>query len=154
MAPDTYGEILARNIRAARSRAGIGQENLAARMRALGFEPWIRQTVGATERRDASKAARRRPTAEEIIGLALALGTTVPGLMAPVDEHEAVELQKDGPSISVNSLAKLASGLNDRSLTWDGDKPVFADGKSAWFAGDPDAPEVVKARWAEAEDES
>ena len=82
MAPDTYREILARNIRAARSRIDIGQEDVAARMRALGHDAWIRQTVGATER------GRRRPTAEEVLGLAYPLKTTVDRLMTPLWEDE------------------------------------------------------------------
>jgi len=52
-------------------------------MRALGFEPWIRQTVGSTER------GRRRPTTEESIGLALALETTVPRLLMPIVEDNS-----------------------------------------------------------------
>jgi transcriptional regulator with XRE-family HTH domain len=121
MAPDTYGEILASNIRAARSRVDIGQENLAARMRALGYSAWIRQTVGATER------GRRRPTAEEIAGLALALETTIGRLMQPVDEDQAVELQQGGPSVPVNTVRLSVVGRwIDGEIAWDGDKPVIA----------------------------
>ena len=58
MAPHTYGEILARNIRAARSRIGIGQENIAVRMRALGYEAWIRQTVSSHGARTAPADSR------------------------------------------------------------------------------------------------
>jgi transcriptional regulator with XRE-family HTH domain len=120
MAPDTYDEILARNIRAARSRVDIGQENLAARMRALGFSAWIRQTVGSTER------GRRRPTAAEIAGLAFALQTTISRLLAPVDEDQAVALQPDGPLVSVNSVRLSAIGrIPVGEVEWDGDKPVI-----------------------------
>jgi hypothetical protein len=45
-----YGEVLAANFRAARARAGLGQELVAARMRALGYSEWRYQTVGAVER--------------------------------------------------------------------------------------------------------
>ena len=41
----TYGEVLARNIRAARSRIGLGQAAVANRMRALGYQEWRPQTV-------------------------------------------------------------------------------------------------------------
>jgi 8-oxo-dGTP diphosphatase len=135
MAPDTYREILARNIRAARSRLGIGQDNVALRMRALGYDAWIRQTVSSTER------GRRRPTAEEILGLAACLGTTVQHLMSPL-------LFQDGP-VELPSGAVLApgqvrslifgTGPNDeqirgssvqgatdlRGIRWQGDAPVW-----------------------------
>jgi transcriptional regulator with XRE-family HTH domain len=119
MAPDTYDEILARNIRSARSRVDIGQENLAARMRALGFGAWIRQTVGSTER------GRRRPTAAEVAGLAFALRTTISRLMAPAEEDQEVQLQPDGPAVSVNSVRLSAVGkIPVGEVEWDGDKLV------------------------------
>jgi transcriptional regulator with XRE-family HTH domain len=120
MAPDTYGEVLARNIRAARSRADVGQENVAARMRALGFKAWLRQTVGATER------GRRRPTAEEIAGLSYALETTISRLMDPVDEDGTVELQPGGAALPVESIhVSVTGGRRVGELAWDGDKPVM-----------------------------
>jgi transcriptional regulator with XRE-family HTH domain len=98
----------------------IGQENLAARMRALGYNAWIRQTVGSTER------GRRRPTAEEIAGLALALQTTIGKLMQPVDEDQAVELQSGGPAVSVMSVRLSVVGRSIAGeVEWDGDKPVI-----------------------------
>ena len=45
-----YGEVIARNIRAARSRLDANQENLAAHMRALGYLAWLRQTVANVEK--------------------------------------------------------------------------------------------------------
>jgi transcriptional regulator with XRE-family HTH domain len=144
MAPLSYGEILARNIRAARNRLGIGQESAAVRMRALGFDAWIRQTVGATER------GRRRPTAEEILGLALALETSVRALLEfPYDEAVAFP----GGQLGAKSMERLVGGLNDKTVRWKDDAPEFTAGKAAWFAGDQDAPDVVKARWAAAEDD-
>lgn len=120
MAPHTYGEILARNIRAARGRADIGQDSVAARMRALGYDAWIRQTVSSTER------GRRRPTAEEIFALSLVLNTSVMALMEPAAEDEAVDL----PSGSVlpwqwaKATVVLRGGLH---MKWEGDEPVFPD---------------------------
>jgi transcriptional regulator with XRE-family HTH domain len=120
MAPTTYADVLARNIRAARSRADIGQENLAVRMRALGYEAWIRQTVGSTER------GRRRPTAEEILGLAYALETSVASLLAPADEDKIVDLPS-GEAVSVGSVFRSAFGFNDGEISWKDDVPVFVD---------------------------
>ncbi len=130
MAPHTYGEILARNIRAARSRIGIGQENVAVRMQALGFSAWIRQTVSSTER------GRRRPTAEEILGLAACLETTVHHLMSPLPQDGSVELPSGFPLTfgQVRSLL-FGHGPNDddprssvqgardlRGIRWNNDK--------------------------------
>ncbi len=120
MAPTTYADVLARNIRAARNRADIGQDSLAARMRALGFDAWIRQTVGSTER------GRRRPTAEEIFGLSYALETSISRLLAPTEEDKVVEFPSGDP-ISVDSVRLSAIGkIVHGAVTWDEDKPVFA----------------------------
>ena len=72
----TYGEILAANFRAARARCALDQEEVAARMRALGYSKWRYQTVGVAEK------GKRRLAAEEIIGLARALETTIGALMS------------------------------------------------------------------------
>ena len=73
----SYADVLAKNIRAARARRGIEQEPLAARMRALGFSAWRRQTVAGVEKNT------RRLTAEEVLGLALALETSFIRLLEP-----------------------------------------------------------------------
>jgi 8-oxo-dGTP pyrophosphatase MutT (NUDIX family)/transcriptional regulator with XRE-family HTH domain len=133
MAPTTYSEVLARNIRAARSRADIGQESLATRMRNLGYSAWMRQTVGSTER------GRRRPTAEEIFGLALALETSIPALLAPTADDDGIGLPRG--SIASRSVEKLATGFNDHAIRWHGDVPVFGQGASSWFVDEH--PEIV-----------
>lgn len=118
MAPTTYAEVLARNVRAARSRADIGQESLAARMRALGHKAWIRQTVGSTER------GRRRPAAEEILALSLALETSIAALMAPGDEDKIIDLPS-GETLSVAAVQMSAHGITESDVQWEGDVPVF-----------------------------
>lgn len=117
MAPTTYAEVLARNVRAARSRIDLGQDAVAARMRALGFSAWLRQTVGSTER------GRRRPTAEEILGLAFALETTVQRLLTPIGEDKWVELPS-GMSVDVNAVVRLVDGSNDGAIEWYGNTPI------------------------------
>jgi transcriptional regulator with XRE-family HTH domain len=138
MAP-TYGAILAANIRGIRNRKGLGQEALAKRMRGLGHE-WVRQTVGATER------GRRRVLVEEVVALAAALETTALALMVPTRDDKVVELA--GEPLEGKSVEALISGLNDGAIRWKDDEPVFSTGKRAWFQGDPDAPDAVKAAWA------
>lgn len=122
MAPETYHQLLARNIRAARARRGLGQESVARRMRALGYEAWVRQTVGSTEK------PSRRVTAEEILGLSYALETSVSVLMSPsADEEASVVGLGPGSSVPVESVYRSArAALNDGAVRWDGDVPVIA----------------------------
>lgn len=113
-----YGLILGRNVSAARGRLQLSQGAVAARMRALGFQ-WQQQTVAAVEK------AKRRPTAEEIFGLAWALGTTIPALTGASGQDEAIRLP-GGQTIGAVSVERLAGrGVNDRAITWHGiDVPV------------------------------
>jgi transcriptional regulator with XRE-family HTH domain len=143
MAP-TYAAILAANIRGMRNRKGIGQEALAERMRGLGHE-WVRQTVGATER------GKRRVLVEEAVALAAALETTALALLVPTQDDKVVEFA--GEPIEGKSVEALISGFNDGAIQWKDNRPVFSPGKRAWWAGDPDAPDAVKAAWAR-EDET
>ena len=123
MAPHTYGEVLARNIRSARSRIDIGQESVAARMQDLGYSAWVRQTVGSTER------GRLRPTAEEIFALAIVLETTVQRLMTPLWEDKWVDLPS-GASLRVGAVVTLVTGElaagdsipTSQEFSWHGNK--------------------------------
>jgi transcriptional regulator with XRE-family HTH domain len=120
MPQDSYDDVLAANIRAARSRRGLQQEPLAARMRALGYSAWLRQTVANVEK------GRRRVTAGEIFGLAVALEVTIPQLMAPSDPDGLVEFP-NGQVIHSFSVEQLAGrGRNDHAVQWaDDGMPVF-----------------------------
>jgi hypothetical protein len=137
----TYDQILARNLRAARARLGpLGQESVAARMRALGHASWLRQTVSSAEK------GRRRLSAAEVFALALVLETSVSALLTATADDESVTFPTF--DLGFRSAAQLVSGFTDKAVQWtDDDKPVFTGGKSAWMAGDPDAPDVVKAAW-------
>lgn len=75
--PGRMQSLIAANLRAERARAHLGQEDVAARMRELGYAYWVRQTVSKSESR-----TPRRVTADEIFGLAIALGTSAGRLMA------------------------------------------------------------------------
>lgn len=121
MVPVSFNDVLAANIRSARTRLRLEQESVAARMRALGYAYWTRQTLSKVER------GNRRVLAEEVPGLAVALGRTVSRLMAPVDEDGAVRLYGDGPPISALFLRLSAVGQTPAGeVEWDGDKPVIA----------------------------
>jgi transcriptional regulator with XRE-family HTH domain len=110
--PTPYADVLAANIRAARSRKGLQQEPLAARMQDLGFSAWLRQTVANVEK------GRRRVTAEEIFGLAVALETTIAALMTASDPDGWVQFP-NGKSIHSVSVELLAGrGRNDHAVQW------------------------------------
>lgn len=115
-----YDEVIAGNVRARRSRLGIGQERLAARMRALGYSAFLRQTVSKVEK------GERRLTAAEVNGLAWALETSIAGLMTPTADDKTVEFPSGG-SVSAESAARSVHGDNDGSVKWDGDVPVYTD---------------------------
>jgi len=100
--PTTLGAILARNIAAARAGRGLQQSDLADRMRALGWK-WVRQTVGEIENN------RRRLTAEEVLGLAICLETTMLRLLTPLWTEEEVELP-GGISLPQASVRIVLSG--------------------------------------------
>lgn len=116
----SYGEVLAKNVRAARSRAGLTQDELAGRMRALGYAAWLYQTVGNVEK------GKRRVTAEEVLGLALSLDTTIAALMGAADQDQAVVLP-NGHGIHSSSVERLAGrGVNDHAVQWQDDgTPMF-----------------------------
>jgi transcriptional regulator with XRE-family HTH domain len=76
----TFNDALIANFRAERARAGVQQEELAERMRGLGYK-WKRQTVSELER------GERRLLAEELIGIAMALKIPASRLLDPFDAH-------------------------------------------------------------------
>lgn len=115
----TYGAVLAANVRAARARASLGQETVAARMRALGYAEWRYQTVGVVEK------GKRRLGAEEVLALAEALGTTVFALMRPAEDDGLIRFPS-GAAISARSVALSAVAHNDGAVTWDGNEPRFS----------------------------
>lgn len=120
MAPTSYSDVLARNLRAARSRLDINQEALAARMRSLGYSAWLRQTVANVEK------ARRRVTAEEIFGLAYALETSIGALMQATNDDLLVAFPGGG-AVAAVSVQRSAAGRNDGAVLWDDGAPSFPE---------------------------
>jgi len=116
----SYADALMRNVRAARARRGLEQELLAARMRALGFSAWARQTVARVE------AGKRRLTAEEVFGLALALETRFTALLEPVSDDGPIALPS-GDELLFNTVHELIWGGSEYTVSWDGDVPQFPD---------------------------
>lgn len=119
--PETPGRHVARNIAGARNELGLDQKQLAARMRALGWK-WVRQTVGEAEN------GRRRLTTDEIVGLSIALETTIATLLSPPDRAVGVGLPSGG---WVSAELVRASIRGDMSASfrwgvrWKEDEPLF-----------------------------
>ena len=107
-----YGEVLGRNISAARGRRQLSQSAVAERMRALGFQ-WKQQTVAAVEKN------RRRPTTEETFGLALCLEVSMPALTAPDADQDGFIGLPNGFRLGAISVERLAGrGVNDHAVQW------------------------------------
>jgi transcriptional regulator with XRE-family HTH domain len=100
-----YADVLARNVRAARARARIGQAEVAAVMSKMGFGAWVRQTVTKVER------GERRLTAEEVLGLSIALRTTIAALMMPQNEDNGIMLPS-GYILPGSSVQASVSGYS------------------------------------------
>ena len=98
-------------------------------MRALGFSAWVRQTVTRVER------SRRRLTAEEILGLAYALETSIGSLMDPSPDDKQVAFPS-GQAISVGSVQRSVRHFYDGAVGWFGDAPDFGSGTWPWPAGE------------------
>lgn len=107
--PLPYRVILAGNVAAQRARLRLRQGDLAARMRALGWHWWV-QTISELEQ------GRRTIRADEILGLALALQTTVPALLALPPDTASVAL----PSGELVAASRVTA--NDGTVEWDGDQ--------------------------------
>ena len=80
--------VLGRNVAAVRARRDMSQQELSDRMRVLGWPGWFRQVVGKAER------GSRQLTVPELIGLAVALETTVTRLLEPQPEDGHVMLRR------------------------------------------------------------
>jgi transcriptional regulator with XRE-family HTH domain len=122
MTAPTYSDVLAQNIRAARSRKRLGQANVVARMRALGFDQWHRQTMGKVER------GERRLLAEEMLGLAIVLETSLGGLLDPSPDDRFVALPT-GHAINAMTILRSIRHLNDGMVYWKDDEPRFDPGQ-------------------------
>lgn len=135
MSGATYREILARNIRGTRSRKGLNQRSIAVRMQALGYDAWLHQTVGNVEN------GRRRVTAEEIVGLALALETSIGALMDPSRDDREVTLPSGLP-VPVGSIQRSIRHFNDGFVGWIDDNPDSTGSTWPWPSSEA-GPELV-----------
>jgi transcriptional regulator with XRE-family HTH domain len=114
----SYGLLISRNVVAQRARIRMSQASLAARMKALGFG-WYPQTVSSVERGD------RRLDVGELVGVALALETSIGMLLDPSSDEQFIELPS-GDRMLAGTILRLVRHFNDGMVSWDGDKPRFA----------------------------
>jgi 8-oxo-dGTP diphosphatase len=112
---DAYRLILGRNVSGARGRLQASQTAIAERMRSLGFDDWRQQTVAKVEK------GNRRLSAEELLGLAEALETTLPALIASVGGELFVEWPSESgrfvPGAEIIHLAGGGKG-GTRMIAW------------------------------------
>jgi transcriptional regulator with XRE-family HTH domain len=116
----SYGRTIAGNIAGVRARKGLKQSDVVERMNSLGYSDWHRQTLSRVERSD------RRIQAEELLGLAIVLETSVTRLLAPVWEDKHVELP-NGMPLGVIAVEGYIGGewVTDERILWHGNKPVY-----------------------------
>ncbi|HEY5360299.1 MAG TPA: hypothetical protein VIJ82_21875 [Streptosporangiaceae bacterium] len=142
MQPVKYASLLARNIRAARAAANLSQTDVSARMQSLGFAAWLRSTVSLAEQ------GKRRVTAEELLGLALVLETSMVRLAVPAEESPWIELPAGGV---IHGSGVRGPG----EIRWAGNVPSFMREAAAWtdsVAADPMQTAAILAGRTEAED--
>jgi hypothetical protein len=119
-APVPYGTVLATNAKLRRTVAGIKQASCSKRMRALGFD-WHPQTVGAVER------GERRLTAEEVLGLSLALVAPIAALLIPDTNIDFVTLP-DGKVVPAEHFSRSIMDMRNLGevVRWtDDDEPEW-----------------------------
>jgi transcriptional regulator with XRE-family HTH domain len=107
-----YREILAANVRSARTRRHITQTSLARRMTRLGYR-WHFQTVGAVER------GERRLAADELLGLSVALETPMSVLVYRSPQDEELVSLPSGLRVALPEARRRPD--EPASLLWDGD---------------------------------
>jgi hypothetical protein len=92
-----------------------------------------------------------RITAEEVIGLAMALETTVPRLLEPLAEREWVQLPS-GESLPRGFFVDLVRGRIPGDITWHNDKPVRVGRAAAALAFEAKWPDgdATPAGWSDA----
>ena len=105
-----YEVIIGEQVHAARSRIGMSEEDLADRMRHLGYASWSHQTVSDAERGDHHLAAA------EVLGISLALEVSVADLVLPTRGDQWVVKLHDGPVVPLGGFVPI---------TWEGNSLGF-----------------------------
>ena len=115
-----YGDVIARNVRVAIARRGLSQEDLAERMRHLGYPAWIRQTVSNTVR------GKRRLVAEELLGIAVACEVPITSLLLPSADDPPLVTLPAGQPVAKPRQAFAPPGPDAGQVLWDRNVPKFS----------------------------
>lgn len=113
-----FSVIVGKSARGTRLARSLSQEQVAARMRAMGFSGWLRQTVGQVER------GKRRLVVDEVLALSFALETSIAELIMPAADEQLIELPS-GRTVSVAVVRHSIRGNRAAGFRWSGDTPVF-----------------------------
>jgi transcriptional regulator with XRE-family HTH domain len=116
----TYGDVIAANLRAARARARLSQTAVAARLQRLGYTSWDSSKVSRAERNGVAVLA------SELLALAVALESTVgelAGVNAPPDA--IVEFPDPDFWLSGVNVRNSVYNFRDEAVKWDRDYPVI-----------------------------
>ena len=114
----TYADSVVTKLIYARTRLRLSQKTVGKRMSALGFN-WRQQVVNAVE------TGTRRLQVDELLGLAIALETTLQELLSP-SASDQVTLPS-GESLSADFVTSSIFGMETvcSAVTWTDDKPEF-----------------------------
>ena len=118
VASTSYAKVIVSNLRAVRNRKDLEQRDLVERMRQLGFTNWHRQTLSRIEQ------GQRKLLAEELLGLAYALDTSIEVLLSPAADEPGYISLGDG-SVAPADAAARVRGVTDGAICWEGNTPVF-----------------------------
>jgi transcriptional regulator with XRE-family HTH domain len=111
----TYAEEIAANIKAARTRAGLTQRQLASKMQTLGFN-WQHSLVAKLE------AGNRPLLASEVLALCLCFGVSMATILGSAEGDRLVGIGKtEVGSITVRRHADGIMSEFSRALIWYGD---------------------------------
>ena len=174
---DSSDSIFARRLRTIRKQGGVTQKQLADRMAARGHK-MLQSTIAKIESGERPVSIGEAVQLAEVLGAALTDLVTdeTTGRQAREYrqlaeakikvrslEHETAEREKllqEAQFLYENAVEQLEQAQREVS-SWELRLKVAEQqaqfgaqfGKSAWMAGDPDAPDVVKAAWAREDDQ-
>jgi transcriptional regulator with XRE-family HTH domain len=108
----TYEQLFAANMRAARARAGISQATLAKRMKRLGFGSWSSGKASECER------GTRAVVVAELLALSVSLECTLRDLVGEAAPDARISFPEVLWEISGTHVRNSGYGWNDYSVTW------------------------------------
>lgn len=108
----SYGDLFAANMRAARARADLSQTTVAKRMKRLGFGSWSGGKVSECER------GARAVMVGELLALAVSLECTLRDLVGEARPDARIAFPEVAWELSGVTVRNSGYGWNDYSVTW------------------------------------